>query len=398
MNKERIDDLVDILAAEYDRAENTIAVRVQEELFKYLDKPEEWATMQYASLNSFRKDVKRIASEVLRKIDAKTEKAIILSYRETAKDAIEVTEREIIVKKLPESVRADLADAKRWNAEKVALLANVAVNNKNSTVRFISQTSRVDELYDAVKRQMPKGIENGVRVTYSDGSSRSWRSYMEMNIRTTLSQEATELQIEAGRDAGIVFYCCDEFADCAHDHADYQGKIYYNAESEMSDEIRAFIEEEGLLSMQEVVNGEPYLTSRPNCRHNFHALTVEEVMSGKSASKIVEDNGYKFGDYEEKNYRALQQQRLNERMIRKYKLRSETASKINGETSTRIMSPQREAADRKVREWQKRQRDLIRENKGILERNYARENAKLMAEDVGVKYDYKVVDGELEKK
>ena len=85
-------------------------------------------------------------------------------------------------------------------------------------------------------------------------------------------------------------------------------------------------------------------------------------------------------------------------MIRKYKLRAEAASKINGETSTRIMSPQREAAEAKVKEWQSRQRDLMKENKGILQRDYARENAKLMAEDVGVKYDYKVVDGELKRK
>ena len=397
MNKERLDDLVDILAGEYGRVENTIAIRVQEELFKYLEKPENWATMQYATQQRFTDAIRGIAADALRKLNSKTEKAILLSYKEVAKDAIEITERAIVVRELPESIRRDLSEAKRWNAEQLAKLANVAVESKTSTVRFLAATTSPDDLYEAVKKQMPKGIENGIKVVYSDGRARQWRSYMEMSIRTSLNNEASKMQVDAGAAAGIVFYACDEFADCAPDHADYQGKIYYNAEAPMTDEIRAFIEEEGMQSMQEVMNGAPYLTTRPNCRHNFHALTTEEVMT-KPASKIVEDNGYKFGDYDEKNYKALQEQRLNERMIRKYKLRAETASKINGETGTRIMTPQAEAAQAKVREWQARQRELISKNKDVLERNYARENAKLMAEDVGVKYDYRVVDGELRKK
>lgn len=398
MNKERLDDLVDILASEYAKAENTVAIRVQQELFKYLDKPERWATMQYSSQARFSEDVLSIAKDVMSKIDAKTEKAILLAYREVAKDAIEVTETEIRVKSIPESVRRDIEQARRFNAESVARLANEAIKGKAEQVRVISSTTKPDDLYEAIKKQMPKGIENGVKVAYSDGTVRSWRSYMEMNVRTSLSAESSRLQVEAGATAGIVFYCCDEFADCAPDHADYQGKIYYNADAPIGDAEQEYIDANGVMSMQDVMNGEPYLTTRPNCRHNFHALDSKEVLGGKSPSKVVEDNGYKFGEYDERNYRALQEQRRNERMIRKYKLRAEAASKINGETSTRIMSPQREAAEAKVKEWQSRQRDLMNENKGILQRDYARENAKLMAEDVGVKYDYKVVDGELKRK
>ena len=398
MNTERLDDLVDILAAEYAKAENTAAIRVQQELFKYLDKPERWATMQYSTQAKFSEDVKRIASDALSKINAKTEKVILLSYREVAKDAIEVSEKEIIVKRLPESVRDYLDKAKRFNAESLARLANGAVKAKTEQVRILAATAKPDDLYEAIKKQMPKGIENGIKVAYSDGSMRSWRSYMEMSVRTSVSAESSKMQTEAGAAAGIVFYACDEFADCAPDHADYQGKIYYNADAPIGDAEQEYIDQNGIMSMQDVMNGDPYLTTRPNCRHNFHALDSKEVLGGKSPSKIVEDNGYKFGEYDERNYRALQEQRRNERMIRKYKLRAEAASKINGETSTRMMSPQREAAEAKVREWQSRQRDLMKENKGVLRRDYARENAKLMAEDVGVKYDYKVVDGELKRK
>lgn len=396
MNKERIDDLVDILASQYAKVENTLVIRTQQELMKYLENPEQWEAMQTATQRKFRNAVVGISRDELSSLNSKCEKAVLLTYKEVDKDAIEITEREIVAHNVPASVKEQIAAIKQWNAEQVARLANAAVEAKRTTVRILAQTAKPDELYEAVKRQVPRGIENGIKITYSNGRSVQWRSYMEMNIRTTINTEASQEQVAAGARMGIVFYACDEFADCAPDHADYQGKIYYNEEAEIDDETMAYIEANGIQSMQEVMNGEPWLTTRPNCRHNFHAVSTEEVMS-KSASKVVEDNGYKFGEYDDKNYRDLQKQRYNERQIRKYKLRAEGARKINGETGTRMMSDQRNAADAKVREWQAKQRELIRSNPN-LERVYARENAKVMAEDLGVKYDYKLVDGELKKK
>lgn len=397
MNKERLDDLVDILAAEYGKAESTMAVRIQQELFKHLEAPETWALMQASEFKAFAEDAKAIARKILKSIDGKTEKAILLSYREVSKDAIEVSEAEIRVKELPKGVESFIKSAKAWNAEQVDVLAREAIRFKAQKVSIISQTATPDLLYEAVKRQMPRGISEGIRVAYKDGSTRSWRSYMEMSIRTSLNAEASEMQAAAGATAGIVFYACDLFADCAPDHAEWQGKLYYNEQAPMTAEIRDFIQRKGLRSMQSVMRSKPWLTTRPNCRHSFHAIPTDEAM-GKSVGKILEDNGFKFGEYDKRNYKALQQQRLNERMIRKYKERADAAANINGETSTRILSPERAEAMAKVEEWQRRQRSLIKSSGGVLKRDYARESARLMAEDVGVKYDYKVVDGELEKK
>ena len=66
----------------------------------------------------------------------------------------------------------------------------------------------------------PLPIKNGARVGYKE--------YMEMNVRTTLQQNIGEKQLELGKEANVVFYICNTYADCADDHADYQGKIYYD--------------------------------------------------------------------------------------------------------------------------------------------------------------------------
>ena len=178
---------------------------------------------------------------------------------------------------------------------------------------------------------MPKGVENGVKVVYKDGKQFTWKAYMEMNVRTTIQQEMTEHQIKAGASIGQVFYICDSFADCAPDHADYQGKIYYNADSQISEEAQKYIEENNIQSMQEVINNKPFLTSRPNCRHNFHLIPESEVLSS-TANKILENEGLKYGNYKGSNYEALQKQRYNERQIRKWKLEEENTKRIEKET------------------------------------------------------------------
>ena len=190
-----------------------------------------------------------------------------------------------------------------------------------------------------------------------------------------------------------VFYICDSFGDCAPDHADYQGKIYYNAESEINEEEQKYIDSNNILSMQEVTNGEPYLTSRPNCRHNFHAIPSSQVLT-QSSEKILEDDGFKYGNYKGSNYEKLQQQRYNERQIRKWKLKEENAIRVQKETGIKTPGIVNKS-HKKVLEWQKKQRELIDKNDDVLKRQYDRENAKVIVDHLGVRYDYKVVNNEL---
>ena len=396
MVKERIDDLVDILGEEYARIENTFVIRSSEQMMKYLDDPEKWKAKQLVSRAGLKKEFTQIAREQLKILNEKAEKVFLLSYKEVDKDVIEITENEIVAKDIPSDVKEQIKKIKKFNSKEVLKLANQSLQTYTKRVRIVDSLSTPETLYDTLKKQMPKGVENGIKVVYQDGKQFSWKAYMEMNVRTTIHQEMTEHQMKAGAAVGQIFYICDSFADSAPDHADYQGKIYYNEETKISDEAQKYIDENGILSMQSVVNGEPYLTSRPNCRHNFHAIATSDVL-GMSANDILEKENLKFGDYKGSNYEALQQQRYNERQIRKWKMREENAKSIKHETNL----PNKEAinkAHEKVKYWQERQRELIKENKEVLKRQYDRENARVMVDHLGVRYDYKVVDGELEKK
>lgn len=396
MVKERIDDLVDILGEEYARIENTFVIRNNQQLMKYLDKPESWKTKQLAARGTLKRELIMTAREKLKALNEKAEKVFLLTYKEIDKDTIEITENEIIAKDIPSDALDQIKKIKKFNAEQILKLANQSLKSYTKTVRIIDSLSTPDELYEAVKKQIPKGVQNGIKVAYKDGKEYSWKAYMEMNIRTTIHQEATQRQMSVGAKVGQIFYICDSFGDCAPDHADYQGKIYYNAEAQISEEAQAYIDSNNILSMQEVTNGEPFLTSRPNCRHNFHAIPTSQVLN-ESADEILEKEGFKHGDYKGSNYEALQKQRYNERQIRKWKLAEENAKRIQKETG--IQNPAEiNKAHRKVIGWQKRQRELISENKDVLKRQYDRENARVLVNHLGVRYDYKVVDGSLERK
>ena len=396
MLKERIDDLVDILGEEYARIENTFVIRSNEQLAKYLDNPKAWKAKQLASRAGLRREFISAAKEQLRILNEKAEKVFLLSYKEVDKDVIEITESEIVAKNIPSDVKEQIKRLKEFNANQVLKLANQSLSTYTKSVRIIDSLSTPDNLYETIKKQMPKGIENGVKVVYEDGKQFTWKSYMEMNVRTTIHQEMTQHQMEVGARVGQIFYICDSFADCAPDHADYQGKIYYNADATIDEEAQKYIDENQIQSMQEVTNGHPFLTSRPNCRHNFHAIPTSSVLTQK-ADKILEDEGLKFGNYKGSNYEALQKQRYNERQIRKWKLKKENAEKIQRETGIKNVEGIK-AAQHKVSEWQKRQRELIDKHDDVLKRQYDRENARVMVDHLGVRYDYRVKNGELEKK
>ena len=398
MLKEKIDDLVDIITEEYSRIENTFLIRNNQQLIKYVENPAKWKAEQIAHRNAYKKELVREAQNRLAILNAKAEKVLLLSYQEVDKDIIKISETEIEVnEKFKDEIEGRIKELRQKNELAVKVLANESFKTYERTVRLISYTSNADNLFEVIKRQMPKGIENGIKVAYKNGREMNWKSYMEMDTRTTLQTETSARQIQAGALAGQIFYVCDSFADCAKDHADYQGKIYYNAEAKLTKEAEDYIRANGIKSMQEVRDGEPYLTTRPNCRHNFHAVPTDTVVSGTPASKIVEQEGFKFGEYKDSNYKDLQQQRYNERKIREWKTRLENERQIA--KTTGIPNPKAEAQARhKVSEWQGKQRELINSNPEVLQRNYDRESAKIVVEDLGVRYRYKVIDGELVKK
>ena len=114
-------------------------------------------------------------------------------------------------------------------------------------------------------------------------------------------------------------------------------------------------------------------------------------------AEILKKEGLKFGDYDSENYQKVQQQRYNERQIRKYKTQVENNKRLAQTTGVKGILPTT-MANEKVKEYQARNRELAKANPDVIKRNYEREKANVIVNDLGVRYKYKVVDGELEKK
>ena len=88
----------------------------------------------------------------------------------------------------------------------------------------------------------------------------------------------------------IVFYLCSYHEKPALDHKDYQGKLYidrywrsavlqYSELAWLEAPIDAYIKNHKIQTMQEVVGGTPYLTTRPYCKHFFIPVDIWTVLT-----------------------------------------------------------------------------------------------------------------------
>jgi hypothetical protein len=248
----------------------------------------------------------------------------------------------------------------------------------NANVKRLSKSA---DLKDAIYKQTQQGINKGLPVRVN-GRNYGYKEYMEMNVRTTIQQEIGEQQLKSGKAASVVFYIANFYGDSADDHAEYQGKIYYderyksfNLSADIKTQIAEFIRRERLKSVQWVRDKPVYLTTRPNCRHTLTPISIQQAL-GTNPKILLNALNLKQGSYKDKNYQLTQEQRYNERMIRKYKARAESNAKLGYSNAQDNML---------VRQWQARQRALIKANPQ-LERDYRRETRNVLLNDLGAKY------------
>ena len=271
-------------------------------------------------------------------------------------------------------------------------LINNALLLHRTRVRKVLRLEKTKPLQKAIFAQTQAGISEGIPVVYKDGRTIGYKEYMEMNVRTTVQSEISERQIELNRITGVVFYIVNSFNDCADDHKDYQGKVYYderwksfNLNEEIKDRIETFISSNRLLSIQEVRNKDPYLTTRPNCRHTFNALSVDQALEN-TPERLLDSLNLKTGSYRPDNYDDTQEQRKNERLIRQYKARKKYNEELYQEKPTQELKRQIQKDSALVRKWQEKQRGLVRKNPN-LRRDYRRETKEILVQDLGARYN-----------
>ena len=93
----------------------------------------------------------------------------------------------------------------------------------------------------------------------------------------------------------IVFYLTSEHLDSALDHKDYQGKIYIDEKRErlITDEflkemIKDYIKKNDIKTFQWVIGRPVWFITRPNCRHWFRQITIEQAFS-EQIEKLLRD-------------------------------------------------------------------------------------------------------------
>lgn len=283
---------------------------------------------------------------------------------------------------------ANLDGLKRELSNASALLINSTVDYLNAARKNIISMERIMPLKEAIYKQTQRGFENGLKIAVSPRRQYGYKEYMEMSVRTTVQREIGSLQMASGKQAGVVFYISNHFADCADDHKAYQGRIYYDARYKSMgyseddvDDIERIISVKDMLSVQEVRDGKPYLTTRPNCRHTLTPISIEQARG--SARTLVDSLKLSTGSYRDDNYDALQRQRYNERQIRFYKARYEHNKQLGD-----VIPPEVLARDRVlVSKWQRVQREHIDKYDDVLSRDYRRETREILVNDLGERYN-----------
>lgn len=96
------------------------------------------------------------------------------------------------------------------------------------------------------------------------------------------------------------FFLSSSHPKPAKDHADWEGKMYYDADWESKgtyDEaekaaIRAYIQNHKLNTVQWVVGAPVYLTTRRNCKHYLKNIPLDEVLHGSARSLLRKHRMY----------------------------------------------------------------------------------------------------------
>lgn len=92
--------------------------------------------------------------------------------------------------------------------------------------------------------------------------------------------------VKENRKSRHIFYLVSYHSDCATDHIPYQGKMYVDRTGLTQDEKIEADKHGVIASFQEIIGAPVWLITRPNCRHYFVVLTLDEI-KGKTNSELL---------------------------------------------------------------------------------------------------------------
>ena len=314
-----------------------------------------WIRNRALAVRELRKELEK----VLKKYEKKISKEIYDTLKDTSYKALERDEafyrkavkkgilkdigdyvdREELKDILNQSYKQTLNNFKEMNTTAILTTANKNRINKAMNNILSGALTQEQGIRKAVNELSEEGITG---VIFESGRKMGLVEYARMNITTASMTCTRDLVNERMSEYDIDLVAVSSHSGARPKCFPYQGEIY--SWSGKSDKYP---------SIYSTSYGEPDGLFGINCRH-FYTPYVE----GMGKYKVDEISERK----NDKIYEETQEQRYNERMIRKYKRQSE-GLKSAGLDNTR--------ANKKVLEWQKKQRKFI--NKTGLTRQYNRE-------------------------
>ena len=316
----------------------------------------------------YRTEIRRARDEIL----AITEEGLRYSAR-VATDNMQVDD--VPIMRLRASMETELTAL--WSR---------AINDYRMTVQRVALDSR--GLFDAITTAIREKSDDGY-VVYQGGRKVSFKSYMEMSVRTEMQNNALTNMEKSAVASGVELFIASSHSDSADDHAEYQGK-YYLADGVVWRDEFARLDMHPTAKYLSDAKAAGFLT-RPNCRHYVMPVTTPQAMASPNGDAMRKRLGMPNEDAERAKYKALEKQRHNERQIRKYKSRVindeiTLANITDPDTKTAAMAQLR-ADKAKVAEWQRVQRAHIKDSG--LKRQYIREKPGVIVEDLGARLSIK---------
>lgn len=289
-----------------------------------------------------------------------------------------------VIERVEDMLKVDLSGFKD------EVVSNIGKMEKTLQIKNIAPLKR--DLLKATQHgidRMPKIRKNGRNYGYKE--------YMEMRVRTDLAHELGELQLKVGGEAGRVFYICNVFEDSADDHAPFQGRYYYDMryksfgyDDDTIKKIEDGIRKLKIMPLQHVRDKKPFLTTRPNCRHTFTPVSIEQALE-IDGHKMARDLGITTGSYKDAKYKATQDLRYMERQIRKYEYKwrmyKQTAGATTDKTLMRELVEKQGQEYAKYMKWRKLRKAHVAKH-AHLKTDERREARDTILNDLGVKYNY----------
>lgn len=273
------------------------------------------------------------------------------------------------------------------------------VDSATKNINVLSKEFRLrssDELRKDLFKATQEGINKQPKIITKSGRKWGYKEYMEMNIRTTLAHELKDMQLENGKDAGVVFYLCNVFEDSANDHAPFQGKYYYDQRyktygynKETIKLINNTIRSKKIMPLQYVQENKPYLGTRPNCRHTFTPVSIDQV-TDINPLKLSRDLGTTTGRYANAKYKNTQTLRNVELTLRNYDYKYKLNRQLAKEVKDPVLKDKylKAAAHNRTltHRWRNKRNNLV-DKYDYLRADTRRENRDIILNDLGVKYN-----------